>query len=217
MLSLSEENYLKSIYHLSNHGEEEVSTNAIADSLKTKPASVSDMLKKLAVKQLIDYERYQGVKLSMIGKSRALQIIRKHRLWEVFLVQKLGFHWDEVHEVAEQLEHINSELLTQKLDDFLGHPSHDPHGDPIPDALGKMKITGQRLLNSFSKANPCTVVGVKDSSVAFLQYLDKLGIGLGTKVYIHDVIAFDGSMEIEIEGKIKVNISKEASKNIYAN
>jgi DtxR family Mn-dependent transcriptional regulator len=217
MLSLSEENYLKSIYHLSNHGVDEVSTNAIADSLKTKPASVSDMLKKLSQKELIDYEKYQGVKLSVQGKIRALHVIRKHRLWEVFLVQKLGFHWDEVHEVAEQLEHINSELLTKKLDDFLGHPAFDPHGDPIPDENGKMKIAGQRYLNSFAKATEGTVVGIKDSSAAFLQYLDKLGIGLGTKVLVKDIIEFDGSMEIMINGEKTLTVSKDTSKNILVN
>lgn len=214
MLSLSEENYLKAIYHLSNHGQDEVATNAIADSLKTKPASVSDMLKKLALKNLIEYEKYQGVKLNKIGKLRALQVIRKHRLWEVFLVKKLDFHWDEVHEVAEQLEHIHSELLTKKLDAFLGFPSHDPHGDPIPDENGVMKIYKQNILQNLSKSSQGVVVGVKDSSANFLQYLDKIGIGLGTTLKIVDIIAFDESIDIEVNAKQIVHISKETAKNI---
>jgi DtxR family Mn-dependent transcriptional regulator len=214
LLSLSEENYLKAIYHLSNHGQDEVATNAIADSLKTKPASVSDMLKKLALKNLIEYEKYQGVKLNKIGKLRALQVIRKHRLWEVFLVKKLDFHWDEVHEVAEQLEHIHSELLTKKLDAFLGFPSHDPHGDPIPDENGVMKIYKQNILQNLSKSSQGVVVGVKDSSANFLQYLDKIGIGLGTTLKIVDIIAFDESIDIEVNAKQIVHISKETAKNI---
>ncbi|MBO6763226.1 MAG: metal-dependent transcriptional regulator, partial [Roseivirga sp.] len=136
MYSLSEENYLKAIYHLSNHGQDSVNTNAIAEEMKTAPASVSDMIRKLSKKKLVDYQKYRGVNISTKGKDIALKVIRKHRLWEVFLVEKLNFHWDEVHEIAEQLEHIQSPVLISKLDEFLDFPKHDPHGDPIPDDDG---------------------------------------------------------------------------------
>src|SRR6478752_3743676 len=139
LLSLTEENYLKAIYHLSEDGTIDVSTNAISDALNTKPASVSDMLKKLSQKEVINYIKYQGVSLTPSGRKIALQIIRKHRLWEVFLVEKLKFNWDEVHEIAEQLEHIQSNLLIERLDEFLGFPPFDPHGDPIPNERGEMK------------------------------------------------------------------------------
>jgi DtxR family transcriptional regulator, Mn-dependent transcriptional regulator len=132
IFTLSEENYLKAIYHLSKEEDESVSTNALAERLETTAASVSDMLKKLAKKELIEYKKYQGVNISEKGKRVALQIIRKHRLWEVFLVEKLSFNWDEVHEIAEQLEHIDSPTLVKRLDEFLGYPKFDPHGDPIP-------------------------------------------------------------------------------------
>ena len=217
MLSYSEENHIKVIYHLSNHGSEEVTTNSISEALKTKPASVSDMLKKLSLKGLIEYEKYQGVKLSTQGKVIAMGVIRKHRLWEVFLVEKLQFHWDEVHDIAEQLEHINSELLTQRLDDFLGHPTHDPHGDPIPDAQGFIKIESQRILSGLSKKMSGVVVGVKDTSSGFLKYLDKLEIGLGCRIEIKETNDFDGSMEIKINGKKEVVVSKEIAINILVN
>ncbi|MGB5928452.1 MAG: metal-dependent transcriptional regulator, partial [Cyclobacteriaceae bacterium] len=136
MPSLAEENYLKAIYHLSTEDEGNVSTNAISETLNTKPASVSDMLRKLSGKELVSYRKYQGVSLTPSGRKVALQVIRKHRLWEVFLVDKLNFNWDEVHDVAEQLEHIQSPLLIHQLDEFLGHPAYDPHGDPIPDENG---------------------------------------------------------------------------------
>ena len=139
MLSLVEENYLKAIYHLSEEGREQVSTNAIADAIQTKPASVSDMIQKLDRKGVIEYTKYQGVKVTDNGREAALKVIRKHRLWEVFLVEQLNFHWDEVHEVAEQLEHIKSPLLIERLDAFLGYPKVDPHGDPIPDAQGVIR------------------------------------------------------------------------------
>lgn len=217
MLSYSEENHLKVIYHLSDHGREEVSTNAIAETLNTKPASVSDMLKRLAQKELIEHVKYQGAKLTAQGKMEALGVIRKHRLWEVFLVEKLGFHWDEVHEVAEQLEHINSTLLIQKLDKFLGFPRYDPHGDPIPDADGNLKIVSEKVLNTMQIQQSGTVVGVRDSSSSFLQFLDKMGIGLGTRIEVSDIVSFDGSMEIVINGQKTAMISKNAAKNILIN
>ena len=137
-MTFSEENYLKTIYHLTTASDAEVSTNAIAEKMETKASSVTDMLKKLAEKGLINYKKYQGVSLTQDGKLAAKMSVRKHRLWEVFLVEKLGFSWDEVHDIAEQLEHIKSEKLINKLDDFLDNPTEDPHGDPIPDREGRI-------------------------------------------------------------------------------
>src|SRR6187551_1601443 len=178
-MTFSEENYLKSIYHLTILTDSEVSTNAIAEMMETKASSVTDMLKKLAEKELVIYKKYQGVSLTEKGRLSAKMIVRKHRLWEVFLVEKLGFSWDEVHDIAEQLEHIKSEKLINKLDDFLGNPTEDPHGDPIPDVNGKI-IKVEKLLLSELKANQTGIcVGVKDSSAEFLKYLDKNKIALG--------------------------------------
>lgn len=215
MLSLTEENYLKAIYHLSDGGTKSVTTNELADAMSTKPASVTDMVKKLSVKKLITYEKYYGVTITKQGKTDALSIVRKHRLWETFLVQKLNFHWDQVHEVAEQLEHIQSSLLIEKLDEFLEFPIADPHGHPIPDKNGKVH-TGQQVplcevLNK--KIVVVQAVNVKESS-SFLQYLSKIGVYIGARLSILDKAEFDGSIEVMIDGKKKVFISKEASQNI---
>lgn len=214
MFSLAEENYLKSIYHLSKGGERSVSTNEIAERQQTKAASATDMIKKLAAKSLIEYEKYHGVALTRQGEAEALSIIRKHRLWETFLVQKLGFTWDEVHEVAEQLEHIQSPLLIEKLDNFLGHPAADPHGHPIPDKNGKMKESRQLPLSEGVEGSPATVASVRNSTSSFLQYLDRLGISIGTQVIINEKIGFDGSMSVTVNGKKRLVLSREASENI---
>ncbi|MFL5731285.1 MAG: metal-dependent transcriptional regulator [Cytophagaceae bacterium] len=215
MLSLAEENYLKAIYHLSDHGKSGVSTNSISDLLKTKPASVSDMLKKLSQKEVINYIKYQGVTLTETGKKMALQVIRKHRLWEVFLVQKLNFNWDEVHELAEQLEHIQSKLLIDRLDEFLGHPSYDPHGDPIPDESGHIKAKKQIPISEAKPGVGGSVVGLKETSPLFLQYLDKAGIYIGARIRIIDRMEFDQSTEIQIDNKKTFVISSEVAKNIF--
>ena len=215
MLSHTEENYLKTIYHLSNSGSKSVTTNSIAEMLKTKPASVSDMIKKLNNKEMISYVKYQGVNITEAGRKVALAIIRKHRLWEVFLVNKLKFSWDEVHEIAEQLEHIKSPLLTQKLDEFLDFPKFDPHGDPIPDQNGnfRTKIT-QIPLNEMSLKQFGEVAGVKNTNTSFLKHLDKLNIKIGTKIEISEIIPFDNSMEIRVDQTKKVYISDEIAKNL---
>lgn len=214
MLSFTEENYLKAIYHLSEDGKIDVSTNAISDALNTKPASVSDMLKKLSQKEVINYIKYQGVSLTPSGKKIALQIIRKHRLWEVFLVEKLKFNWDEVHEIAEQLEHIQSNLLIERLDEFLGFPPFDPHGDPIPNERGEMKAKKQTPLSEIDLHNQGKVIGLKETSPLFLQYLDKAGIYIGAKIKVMDKIEFDGSLEILIDNKKTILVSSEVAKNI---
>lgn len=212
-LSLTEENYLKAIFKLSS--KKAVNTNSIAEEVQTAPASVSDMIKKLAAKKLVDYRKYQGVKLTELGEKKALRIIRKHRLWEVFLVDKLQFNWDEVHDIAEQLEHIKSPLLIKKLDEHLGFPRFDPHGDPIPDEDGNMNAK-QKILLSIKEINSeGTVIGLNDSSDSFLQYLNKLGIYIGAKIKLVDKIPFDNSVEVIIDAKLKTNLSHQIAENIY--
>jgi DtxR family Mn-dependent transcriptional regulator len=214
MLSYTEENYLKSIYHLSEDGAKAVLTNEIAETMSTKAASVTDMIKKLSAKNLVSYEKYYGVKMTRQGKAEALLVVRKHRLWETFLVSTLQFTWDEVHDVAEQLEHIQSPLLIEKLDAFLGHPVVDPHGHPIPDHSGKLPEVRQVLLSECPLKKKLTVRAVKHGSPAFLQYLSKIGVYIGAGLSILDKIEFDGSIEILIDGKKKVYISRDASENL---
>ena len=213
-LSFAEENYLKAIYHLSNGGENDVSTNSLAATINTKASSVSDMIKKLADKKVISYEKYRGVNISSKGKLTALTVIRKHRLWETFLVEKLGFTWDEVHEVAEQLEHIKSPLLIKKLDEFLAYPKYDPHGDPIPNEKGEFKAIHQVQLSQVLPGKSGVIVSVKNSNSAFLKYLDKIGAYIGAKVEVLDKAEFDNSLEISIDNRTRVSISSEVSKNI---
>ncbi|GAB3533198.1 metal-dependent transcriptional regulator [Pontibacter brevis] len=215
MHSYTEENYIKAIYKLSANGTQEVNTNAIAEALETKAASVTDMLRKLSAKDLVHYIKYRGVSLTKEGERVALQVIRKHRLWEVFLVEKLKFNWDEVHEVAEELEHISSPLLTQRLDEFLGHPRFDPHGDPIPTENGEIKQKKQRLLAEMDVNEAGIVVGVNDSQPLFLQYLDKMGISLGSRIKVIDRIAYDNSYEIILEDDRNLLLSSEVTKNIF--
>lgn len=214
MFSLSEENYLKAIYHLEIISNKGISTNAIAEKLETKASSVSDMIKKLSEKEVIIYKKYQGVTLTNFGKKTAANIVRKHRLWEVFLVEKLNFSWDEVHDVAEQLEHIKSPKLIQELDAFLGFPTHDPHGDPIPDTDGNLKVLEKSLLATLSKNESGICVGVKDSSAEFLQYLDKKGITLGKQLTVLEKEDFDDSLFIQIDGK-KLSVSNKIATNLY--
>ncbi|MEK6780735.1 MAG: metal-dependent transcriptional regulator [Bacteroidota bacterium] len=213
MLSLTEENYLKAIYHLSEGGTKSVLTNELAEAMSTKAASVTDMIKKLSLKDVISYEKYYGVNVTATGKTEALSVIRKHRLWETFLVQKLGFTWDEVHEVAEQLEHIRSIHLIDKLDEFLGFPKVDPHGDPIPDGKGKIKAQPQVSLDQLKEGYQGTITAVKDSDSNLLKYLDKIGAKPGKKIKVTGKEEYDESMEIQIDEK-KVFISKDVSKNI---
>ncbi len=215
MLSFVEENYLKAIYHLSQTGDCDVTTNALAEEMKTTPASVSDMIKKLSKKKVVNYQKYKGVNVSEEGKLIALQVIRKHRLWEVFLVEKLSFNWDQVHEVAEQLEHIKSPLLIQRLDEFLGYPKYDPHGDPIPDENGQFTESKKEPLSEVPVGQLGVVVAVQDSGTAFLKYLDKVGIQIGSKIMVDELIEFDGSMDITIDQKKSITVSKTVAENIW--
>ncbi|MBC6426081.1 MAG: metal-dependent transcriptional regulator [Ekhidna sp.] len=198
-LSFTEENYLKAMYHLSSEGSGSVNTNTLAESMKTSPASVHDMVKRLSGKKLLAHQKYRGATLSSKGKEVALSIIRKHRLWEVFLVEKLQFKWDEVHEVAEQLEHIKSPLLISRLDEFLGRPKVDPHGDPIPDEHGNMKKTIKAALSNVSIGTQGVMVSVSNDNSTLLKHLDKIGIELGVKIKVIDQIDFDGSIAISID------------------
>ena len=213
MIRFTEENYLKAIYHLSEGGHKAVLTNELAEAMQTKAASVTDMMKKLSVKELIHYEKYYGVKITAKGKAQALLIIRKHRLWETFLVQKIGFAWDEVHEVAEQLEHIQSTRLINKLDEYLGFPKVDPHGDPIPDMNGRLKPQVVVGLHQLEPGKKATITSVKDTDPDLLKYLEKIGAKPGKRIQVISRENYDKSIEVMIE-KRKVFISLEVSKTI---
>lgn len=211
--SFTEENYLKIIYHLSQKSAGTVQTNTIADEIQTKPASVTDMLKKLSDKKLVNYVKYQGVTLTDKGIEIAVNIVRKHRLWEVFLVDKLSFKWDEVHEIAEELEHINSAKLVERLDEFLGFPKKDPHGDPIPDQHGVFETLQFTKMSKLQTGDKGMIVGVSEHSSAYLKHLEKLGLTLGKYVKILEVADFDGSVELVVTGE-KLNISREVARHI---
>ncbi len=213
-MTRAEENYLKAIYHLGGSKASSIATNAIAEEMDTKPSSVTDMAKKLADKGLVSYVKYQGVSLTDLGTKTALTIIRKHRLWEVFLVNKLDFTWDEVHEVAEQLEHIKSEKLIDKLDALLEYPRFDPHGDPIPSKTGEFPAREKKLLSDMPISASGVCVGVKDTSSAFLKFLDKNNIALGQTIQVLEREDFDDSIEISIEGR-SLHISNQIATNLY--
>lgn len=213
-MTRSEENYLKTIFHLGGSDSIPITTNAIAEQMETKPSSVTDMARKLAQKGLVHYKKYQGVYLTDTGVVTALSIIRKHRLWEVFLVKKLDFSWDEVHEVAEQLEHIKSEKLIDKIDELLDFPKYDPHGDPIPSKDGKFMERDKQLLSDIPVNTKGVCVGVKDTSSTFLKFLDKNNIALGKTIKVLEKEEFDESLHIEMEGR-KLHISHQIAANLY--
>lgn len=214
MYSQAEENYLKTIYTLEKNFSNEVSTNLIASKVKTKASSVTDMLKKLAKKDLVVYKKYQGVYLTEQGRLSALNVIRKHRLWECFLVQKLQFNWDEVHDIAEQLEHVKSEALINKLDAFLKFPKLDPHGDPIPDAHGRTILNKTVSIIDMKIGAAGIFVGVKDSSASFLQYLNKKNLALGDKIKVIDIEPYDNSYHIETKTH-RLVITNSVAENLF--
>ncbi|MGV8878882.1 MAG: metal-dependent transcriptional regulator [Sphingobacteriaceae bacterium] len=213
MQSFTEENYLKAIYHLSVD-DSTISTNKIAAAMNTKPASVTDMLKKLSEKLLINYIPYQGVSLSDKGRKIAIGIVRKHRLWEHFLVEKLNFKWDEVHELAEELEHIQSKELIDRLDEFLNFPQHDPHGDPIPDRSGKIKTTEFQSLAALKVQDSGVISGVREHMPIFLQYLEKIKLTIGTRATVLEIIDYDHSVVLERDNGSLISISRDVAKNI---
>jgi DtxR family Mn-dependent transcriptional regulator len=213
MYTLAEENYLKAIYALWEKSQESVNTNAIADKLQTKAASVTDMVKKLSDKKMLKYEKYKGVMLTDKGMKIAVSVVRKHRLWEVFLHEKLNFGWDEVHEIAEQLEHIDSPLLIDRLEEFLGFPAFDPHGDVIPGKNGEVKVSNFQVLSEVKVGANVIMSGVVDHSPSFLQYLDKLDLSLGVIFQLTEKEMYDGSLVIKLNNK-PLQLSKEVARNI---
>jgi len=215
MISPTEENYLKAIFKICEKSDKAASTNAVSAELDTKAASVTDMLKRLAEKGLINYAKYRGVTLTGEGLILATQLIRKHRLWEVFLLEKLDFSWDEVHEIAEQLEHIQSKELVERLDNFLGNPKHDPHGDPIPDADGKFTYRKQILLSELRVGEEGVVVGVNEHSSPFLKYLDQMELVLGAKVKMIERFEYDESSKLFLNNEKEVLVSAKVSQHIF--
>jgi DtxR family Mn-dependent transcriptional regulator len=216
MQTLSEENHLKAIYKLGGGGAaEKVSLKAIAEVLNNNPASVVDMIRKLSDKELVLYDKSKGVRLTEKGNRSALMVVRRHRLWEVFLLEKLGYRWEQIHDIAEQLEHIHDPELADRLDKFLGFPKYDPHGDPIPMANGELPAVSDIILDQFPDKTECQVVGVKDTSIPFLQYLRQLSVGIGTRICIDERIAYDGSLSISIDGGVKTTVSKKFAENIW--
>lgn len=213
--SFTEENYLKAIYYLQQESSsQEVSVNDIAERMSTRPATVTDMLRKLSEKKLIHYEKYKKTQLSKSGVSVALQIVRKHRLWEVFLHEKLRFSWDEVHEVAEELEHIRSAKLIERLDEFLGFPRFDPHGDPIPNAAGEVKPASNTTLSESEAGKKLVLVAVKDTSSAFLQHLERFGLHIGSTLTVNEFLPFDHSVMVTIDKAEPVMLSEKIATNL---
>lgn len=218
MHTLTEENYLKAIYRISESSGQIVSTTSIAENLHINAASVTDMFKKLGQQKLVVYEKSKGVKPTDKGKKIALQIIRKHRLWETFMVEKLKLSWDEVHEIAEQLEHVHSEVLIERLDQLLNYPKFDPHGDPIPDKDGKLPEMKSILLSEAQTGLSYRITGVGKNSDSFLKYLKKMGLTLGGIITVKDVEEYDGSMKIQrMEDNSEFVLSREATSNLLVN
>ena len=212
MNTKSEEDYLKCLYHL-QQGKKNVSTNEIANYLSMKPSSVSDMLKKLAEKKCVNYLKYKGSSLTKKGKLIALSVIRKHRLWETFLVSKLGFSWSKVHNIAEQLEHVNSEELIDKLDHFLAYPQIDPHGDPIPQKNGTIAELNQKLLSELKHGEEGIITGIKKGTPSLLNFLDQKNIKLGDQIQLISILEFDQSAEVIIHDK-DINLSEKICSNL---
>jgi len=210
----SEENYIKSIYHLQQETNT-VNTNSLAAEMQTRPASVTDMLKKLQTKKLLQYEKYKGFKLNESGKKIALGVVRKHRLWEFFLANKLGIEWDKVHAIAEELEHINSTELIQRLDNFLGYPSFDPHGDPIPDKNGKIPLLKQLNLSTAPVTRTLTVSSVTNQTPQMLEMLKHYHISIGTQLKVIRQFEFDHSIEIKVLKKTSCILSEQVAKNVF--
>ena len=211
--STSEENYLKTIFHLQTK-DDNVTTNELAEKLHTKPASITDMMKKLKTRKLVNYQPYQGFRLTPEGKKVALSIIRRHRLWEYFLAEKLKFNWDEVHEVAEQLEHVSDKKLIDKLDEYLAFPKFDPHGDPIPDTNGKMETGKQINLSALPVNKPAKVCFIANQSELLVEHLNEKKINIGASIIIKRKFSFDDSLEIKIDNKL-LTISNQLAKNIF--
>jgi DtxR family Mn-dependent transcriptional regulator len=209
----SEENYLKTLFKLSNRQVKKVNNIALAKELALNPATVLEMVRKLATKKLVKVLPDKTIQLTDAGKKKALFIIRKHRLWEVFLTDKLKYGWNEVHELAEQLEHVESEDMVDRLEAFLGYPAFDPHGDPIPDRNGNIKAKTSVPLSHATKAKNYVVVNLADTSDSFLDYLEKLNIKPGTKLRLEEHNQYDNSSTIIVAKKMS-QLSEKAARNI---
>lgn len=214
MTTRAEENYLKAILKIADREKNAVTTNAISKEMQTTAASVTDMLKRLAEKELLNYEKYRGVSLTDQGRITAIQLVRKHRLWEVFLVQRLHFNWDEVHEIAEELEHIDSDELFSRLDDYLGKPKFDPHGDPIPSIEGKFTLRHQIPLTDLDTGQHARIVGVREHSNPFLRHLNEIGIAIDNHLLVLEKFEYDNSIRIDLQGRQQV-ISYKVGRNIF--
>lgn len=214
-LTITEENYLKAIYKITDREHKGASTNAVAEELNTRAASVTDMLRKLSEKELIHYKKYQGVTLTEEGRLTALSIVRRHRLWEVFLVKKLNFGWDEIHDIAEELEHVSDPTFIRRLAEYLGNPTADPHGDPIPTESGELPETDQILLSRLAIGEKALVIAVFEHSPAFLQYLDQVNLNLGKQIEVAEKMEFDQSMRIVFADGRSLRISREVAGSIF--
>lgn len=214
MHSYTEENYIKAIFQMIEEKGMKASTNAIAEHMDTAPSSVSDMIRKLSEKNLINYEKYKGVTLTKQGRDIAISIVRKHRLWEVFLVEKLNYKWNEVHDIAEQLEHIQSSDLIDRIEQFLDYPKIDPHGDPIPNHKGEIPALETTRLSEVPMGKNVLMAAIDNHSTSFLEHLDKLGLTLGVEIIIEEIVQFDKSLQIKINQDKSIHISNEVSKNI---
>ncbi|MFM2394103.1 MAG: hypothetical protein RLZZ546_2085 [Bacteroidota bacterium] len=214
MLSYTEENYLKAIFKISEKEKKSASTNSLAKHLSTTPASVTDMLKRLSEKGMINYEKYKGVNLTIEGNKFATSLIRRHRLWEVFLVEKLRFNWEHVHDLAEELEHIYSEELILRLDAYLNYPKFDPHGDPIPNAEGRFTLRSQYPLSDLMTGQTGQLLGVKEHGNSFLKHLNQLKIKLGSHIKIIERIEFDASLKVDVDGKEEFVITDQVAQNL---
>lgn len=213
--SLADENYLKAVYHLSGDNAAAVSTGLLADYLNVSAASVTDKIKRLKEKGFVEYKKSRGVLLSKEGRRIALFVIRKHRLWELFLVNVLGFGWDEVHDIAEQLEHIDSDELVKRIDRYLGYPTSDPHGDPIPDGKGKMIEPQLQHLGEVDVGRSFFIAAVASGDAEFLKFLDRKGLGLHSKITLQNREVYDGTLTLTSKGSKPIVISEQVARQIW--
>lgn len=211
MNSFTEENYLKALFSLANN-EGDVNVSELSDKLEIKMPTVTSMMKKLAAKNLVHYESYKPIRLTEKGRLAAALIIRKHRLTEMYLVEKMGFGWENVHHIAEQIEHIKAPDFFDKMDKILGYPKIDPHGSPIPDREGKIQEVSSKRLCDCSIGDQVKVAAVTNSSEDFLIYLNSRNIQLGSELTILGIEPFDLSMEVRRDGKIETYSFKVAER-----
>ncbi|MBX2924595.1 MAG: metal-dependent transcriptional regulator [Chitinophagaceae bacterium] len=213
MISLTEENYLKALYRLSQQNKE-ITVKDIADSLNIKMPTVNSMVKKLDEKKFIRYEKYKAIELTEKGRKQALHILRKHRLTELFLSQVMGLGWEEVHDIAEQIEHIQSDRFFNRIDEMLGYPQFDPHGEPIPDVNGKLPVYKSFPLSEGALNKTYKLTGVANHDPAFLQFLDSIGLTLGSSIEIKEIQNFDKSMSVKLNHKTKTIFSNTVCRNL---